>query len=74
MQVIQLSITLAEVHVKLKVILMDLLGPDNSSTLWKKKDKFGIVNELIWTSRLVIGLKWTCDQKVAYVFVKFEWN
>ena len=30
-----------------------------------------------WASifeRLVIGLKWTSDQKVAYVFVTFEWN
>ena len=44
MQVIQL-ITLAEVHVKLKMILMDLLGPDNSSTLWKKRTSFAS-----WTS------------------------
>ena len=28
---------LAEVQVKWSVILMDLLGPDISSTLWKQK-------------------------------------
>ena len=26
------------------------------------------------SSRLVIGLKWTSDQKVTYVFVTFEWS
>ena len=26
------------------------------------------------SSRMVVGLKWTPDQKVACVFVAFEWN
>ena len=38
----------------------------------KKKDKFCIVNEHIWSSGLVIGLKWTCDQKVAYVLSRLN--
>ena len=38
-----------------------------------------IVLEASWasvfeSSRLVIGLKWTSDQKAAYVFVAFELN
>ena len=73
MQVIQL-ITLAKVHVKLKKDLNGSLGSRQFLYVMEKNDKFCIVNERIWSSRLVIGLKWTCDQKVAHVFVKFEWN
>ena len=66
--------TVAHVHVKWSVILMDLLGPDISSTLWMKGQGFQSWASVFESSRLVIGLNWTSDQKVAYVFVAFEWN
>ena len=66
--------TLAEVHVKWSVILMDLLGPDIFSTLCMKGQVLHRERAQFESYRLVIGLKWNSDQKVAYVFIVFEWN
>ena len=68
------QMTLAEVHVKWSVILMDLLGPDIFSTFCMKGQVLHRERAQFESYRLVIGLKWTSDQKVAYVFIVFEWN
>ena len=66
--------TLAEVHVKWLVILMDLLGSDIFFTLWLKRQvlhrEWAHLKVLCWS----LVLKWTSLQKVAFVFVTFEWN
>ena len=65
--------TLVEVEVKWSIVVMDLFGP-TFSPHYKWKDRFYIVSERFWKFRVVISLKWTSDQKVAYVLVAFEWN
>ena len=39
-----------------------------------EKKGFALWASVFESSRLVISLKWTSDQKVAYVLIAFEWN
>ena len=39
-----------------------------------ERTSFALWASAFESSKLVIGLKWTPDLKVASVFVKFEWN
>ena len=52
-------ITLAEVHVKWSVILMDLLGPDIFSTLWMKEQVFHRERAHLKVPDRSLVLKWT---------------
>lgn len=55
--------TLAEVHVKGSVILLDLLGPNIFSALWM--DKFCIVSEPIWKFQVGHRFEMILHQKIA---------
>ena len=49
------------------------LGCQNFLYVRNERTSFASWTSALESSRLVTGLKWTSDQKVAHVFVTFEW-
>ena len=58
-------------------VIFDLngsLGSGHFLYAINKRTSFASWANTYESSKLVIGLKWTSDQNVAYVFFTFEWN
>ena len=50
------------------------LGSRQFLYVMSQRESFASWASAFKSSKLLMGLKWTSDQKVAYVFVTFEWN
>ena len=66
--------TLAEVHVKWSVILIDRLGPDILLALWMKGQVLHRARAHLKGAGLVISLEWTSNQKIALSFCRVWMN